>query len=55
MQVKNVGSRGWVVNEKLIAPGKTEEVECTEADIDGNDELEVVKPKVGRPAKEDKE
>lgn len=49
MQVKNIGQRGWMVGDKLIAPNKTEEVECTEADIAGNEELEIVK-KVGRPA-----
>lgn len=49
MQVKNIGQRGWFVGDKLIAPGRTEEVTATEADIAGNDELEVVK-KVGRPA-----
>ena len=50
MQVKNVGNRGWFVGDKLIAPGCTEEVMVTEADIAGNDELEVVKAKPGRPA-----
>lgn len=49
MQVKNVGNRGWFVGDKLIAPNCTEDVAATEADIAGNDELEVVK-KVGRPA-----
>lgn len=50
MQVKNVGNRGWFVGDKLIAPGCTEEVAANEADIAGNDELEVVKAKPGRPA-----
>lgn len=50
MQVKNVGNRGWFVGDKLIAPNHTEDVAATEADIAGNDELEVVKAKPGRPA-----
>lgn len=50
MQVKNISSRGWFVFGKTIAPGATEEIECTEADLAGNAELEVVK-KAGRPAK----
>lgn len=42
MQVKNKGQRGWVVGGTLIFPGRTEEVECTAADIAGNGELEAV-------------
>lgn len=47
MQVKNISARGWFVFGKTIAPGKQEEVECTEADLVGNAELEavIVKPK----------
>lgn len=55
MQVKNIGQRGWFVGDKLIAPNCTEDVSATEADIAGNDELEVVKAKVGRPAKVESE
>lgn len=56
MQVKNISARGWFVFGKTIAPGCTEEIECTEADLAGNAELEAVKAeevkaKVGRPAK----
>lgn len=55
MQVKNIGQRGWFVLGQIIAPGTTAEVECTEADIAGNGELEIVKAeevkaKPGRPA-----
>lgn len=50
MQVKNIGQRGWFVLGQIIAPGTTAEVECTEADIAGNGELEIVKPKPGRPS-----
>lgn len=59
MKIKNVSARGWTVFGKMIAPGTVEEVDCTEADIAGNDDLEIVKDeeesgKRGRPAKSDK-
>lgn len=50
MQVKNVSNRGWNVGGVTIAPGRTEEVECNEADIKDNADLEIVKPKLGRHA-----
>jgi hypothetical protein len=43
MLIKNNGARGWHVGGKLIAPGAQLEVECTEADVKDNKELEVVK------------
>lgn len=45
MLIKNVSVRPWGVMGTYILPGKTEEVDCTEADIKGNDDLEVVQPK----------
>jgi hypothetical protein len=43
MLIKNNGARGWHVGGKLIAPMSQLEVECTEADVKDNKELEVVK------------
>lgn len=56
MQVKNISARGWWINGKMVAPGTTEPVEATVADIGDNPDLvivveEEVKPKLGRPAK----
>jgi len=51
MQVKNIGERGWFISGVMVAPGATEEVECTDADLNGIADLEIVKSKVGRPAK----
>ena len=61
MQVKNISARGWWVNGKMVAPGATEPVEATVADIGDNPDLEIVeeveveqseeKRKPGRPAK----
>ncbi len=56
MLIKNTGNRLWTVAGVQLIPGaEAVEVNCSDADIKGNDELEVVKAKVGRPAKEDKE
>lgn len=47
MKVTNIGTRGWSVDGKLIAP--TETVELDDAlynDIKDNVELEIVKSKV---------
>ena len=59
MKLKNVSARGWIVAGKMIVPGTIEEVPCTDADIAGNPDLEIVKDeeeqvKRGRPAKENK-
>lgn len=43
MQVKNVSNRGWNVGGITIAPGASAEVECNEADIKDNADLEIVK------------
>ena len=63
MQVKNISARGWWVNGNMVAPGATETVEATAADIGDNPDLEIVsdtvevaeqseeKRKPGRPAK----
>jgi len=58
MQVKNISARGWWVMGKMIAPGATETVEATVADIGYNPDLVIVeeveaeeKKKPGRPAK----
>lgn len=63
MQVKNISARGWWVMGKMVAPGATETVEATKADIGDNPDLEIVseqeevveqseeKRKPGRPAK----
>ena len=61
MQVKNISARGWWINGKMVAPGATEPVEATVADIGDNPDLEIVeeveveqseeKRKPGRPAK----
>ena len=61
MQVKNISARGWWINGKMVAPGATEPVEATKADIGDNPDLVIVeeveaeqteeKRKPGRPAK----
>ena len=61
MQVKNISARGWWVMGKMVAPGATETVEATAADIGDNPDLVIVeeveveqseeKRKPGRPAK----
>ena len=57
MQVKNISARGWWINGKMVAPGATETVEATVADIGDNPDLVIVeeveveeKKKPGRPA-----
>lgn len=42
MQVKNVSARGWWINGKMVAPGTTETVEATVADIGDNPDLVIV-------------
>lgn len=58
MQVKNISARGWWVMGKMVAPGATETVEATIADIGDNTDLVILddvekddKKKPGRPAK----
>ena len=56
MLIKNTGNRLWTVAGVQLIPGADAvDVPCSEADIKGVEELEVVKAKVGRPAKEDKD
>ena len=43
MLVRNKSARGWWVAGVLIAPTKTEEVNCKEVDLPLTDDLEVVK------------
>ena len=60
MQVKNISARGWWINGKMVAPGTTETVEATVADIGDNPDLVIIsevveeaqeeKKKPGRPA-----
>lgn len=51
MLIKNVSTRLWTLAGVQLIPGADAvEVACTEADIKGNPDFEVVKPKVGRPA-----
>ena len=52
MLIKNVSLRPWNVLNTYILPGETAEVVCTEADVAGNPDLEIVQPKakLGRPA-----
>lgn len=45
MLIKNVSSRPWNVMGSYIIPGSTMEVACSEADVAGNDDLEIVTPK----------
>ena len=42
MQVKNISARGWWINGKMVAPGATEPVEATVADIGDNPDLVIV-------------
>lgn len=54
MLIKNTGNRLWTVAGVQLIPGaEAVEVACSEADIKGNDELEMVKQKV-RTAKDEK-
>ena len=45
MMIKNVSLRPWNVMGSYIVPGATVDVACTEADVAGNADLEVVTPK----------
>ena len=42
MQVKNISARGWWINGKMVAPGTTETVNATVADIGDNPDLVIV-------------
>lgn len=54
MLIKNTGNRLWTIAGAQLIPGaEAVEVACSEADIKGVDELEVVKPKA-RTAKDEK-
>ena len=60
MKVKNISARGWWINGKMVAPGTTDTVDATVADIGDNPDLVIVsevveeaqeeKKKPGRPA-----
>ena len=52
MQVKNISARGWWINGKMVAPGTTETVEATVADIGDNPDLVIVAKEVEAPAQE---
>lgn len=50
MLIKNVSNRLWTLAGQQLVPGADAvEVACTEADIKGNADLEMVRPKIGRP------
>ncbi len=44
MLIKNKSARAWHVAGVLVAPLAEVEVECQEADVKGNGDLEIVKP-----------
>ncbi len=43
MLIKNHSARGWHINGDFIAPLETKEIECAEADVKDNVELEILK------------
>lgn len=45
MLVKNNSARPWGIAGKLIAPMQTLDVDCTEADVKDNADLEIVAEK----------
>ena len=46
MLIKNNSARLWMVRDVMVIPGaEPVEVNCTEADVAGNDDLEIVIPK----------
>lgn len=56
MQVKNISARAWNIGGVYIIPGETATIDDDlKSSVVGNDELEIVAAKVGRPAKVEQE
>lgn len=51
MQVKNISARAWNIGGTFISPLETVEIEDSfKSSVVGNDELEIIAAKAGRPA-----
>lgn len=56
MQVKNISARAWNIDGVYIIPGEVATIgDDMKASVASNEELEIVAPKAGRPAKAEQE